>query len=164
MATKAYLALGRDGYSVFAQGKVLLEGEALPMLPDILRGHLSTIHYLNASLETCPDGTRRLRTEPQPGGGEGVGRTSHRSPSRAGGADGPNVCVGGVSPVSHSSGAGSGSFGRSPSSAVKQQRRRRLTVERLAANIHVARCVCARTHRHMHTHSVGIHSHALSHT
>ena len=63
LATKAYLAQGRDGYSVFNQARVVMDGETLPMLADLLRSHLANIGYLNSILVTLPDGSQVLRPE-----------------------------------------------------------------------------------------------------
>ena len=133
VATKAYLALGRDGYSVFAQGKVLLDGETLPMLPDLLRTHLNAISELNASVETLPDGTRRLRNEEQ----------MYRTPSRAASQaqahkSTPDQDSSTGSPLNLSHANGNAPLSRSPSSVMAARNRRRQSVARLASNIHVA--------------------------
>ena len=63
LATKAYLAQGRDGYAVLNQAQVVMDGETLPMLADLLRIHLANIGYINSILVTLPDGTQVLRPE-----------------------------------------------------------------------------------------------------
>lgn len=126
MATKAYLAQGRDGYSVFSQAQVVMDGETLPMLADLLRSHLASISYINSILVTLPDGTQVLRPQE----------------STAGQANGAPQPTPPRTPSHHDSCGSAGSrntaFSRSPSSVVQTRNRRRLAMERLAASVHVA--------------------------
>lgn len=47
VATKAYLAQGKDGYDVFTQGSVIRDAEECPMLAILVRNHFLTISAIN---------------------------------------------------------------------------------------------------------------------
>jgi hypothetical protein len=47
LATKAYLARGRDGYTSLAEAEVLIDDENGPLLPNVLRTHLTALQALN---------------------------------------------------------------------------------------------------------------------
>lgn len=51
VATKYYLASGKDGYTVFTKCNVISDGEGTPLLPDLIRQQFSTVHHLNAHLD-----------------------------------------------------------------------------------------------------------------
>ena len=47
MATKAYLALGKDGYDVFRDANMLMDSECAPLIPNLVRNHFSALAALN---------------------------------------------------------------------------------------------------------------------
>ena len=48
LATKAYLAEGRDGYTSLLGGRVLVSRDCAPMLPTVLANHFTKLAVLNA--------------------------------------------------------------------------------------------------------------------
>ena len=47
VATKAYLASGKDGYDAFQEGTVVMEPEVGPILPTLVRNTFTELHVLN---------------------------------------------------------------------------------------------------------------------
>ena len=47
VCVKAYLALGKDGYDVFKECKVVLDSEAAPVLPTLVRNYFTHFGVLN---------------------------------------------------------------------------------------------------------------------
>lgn len=47
VATKAYLAEGKDGFAVLKEAKVMVDGEEGPLLPTTVRNHFTTLEVLN---------------------------------------------------------------------------------------------------------------------
>ncbi|GMH67196.1 hypothetical protein TrRE_jg1432, partial [Triparma retinervis] len=52
IATKAYLAKGKDGYDVFKDCKVLVDGEEAPVLPALVRNTFTELSVLNGFKNT----------------------------------------------------------------------------------------------------------------
>ena len=98
VATKEYLATGRDGYTAFVGTPVLVDAENCPTLPVLVRAHLTLLTAASAFMMPNPalshavakllrpiarranDAARRHLTTPA-GGGNGSDKTASPSPS-----------------------------------------------------------------------------------
>ena len=45
VATKAYLALGKDGYDVFPQARMIADSEIAPILPNLVRNAFKALNF-----------------------------------------------------------------------------------------------------------------------
>jgi hypothetical protein len=59
IATKAYLASGRDGYTALAEGAVLIDDENGPIIPTLLRQHFAMLEALNGLRSAYHHSVRR---------------------------------------------------------------------------------------------------------
>ena len=45
VASMEFITKGKDGYDAFTEGRVVKDGELLPMLPSLMRNHLKLMQY-----------------------------------------------------------------------------------------------------------------------